>query len=230
VVAALPVCLREGNCDLGRLGSQQLAIEPDGAFPAGIPSGDFLQLHPAQSRAKVINAVVIAEGNHVVGAGMPPGAVPGQCSHAVRAQALELFCQLVILGQQHAAFASGQVFIAKEAKAANIAPGAEGFPLQRSPYRMGSIFDDHKVMLAGNFQDGGHIAGIAGVVHHHDCLRLRGYCRPDRFWGKAQPISAFDICKNRRGAGIADRIRTGNEGQGRQDDLIAWPEVKRQAS
>jgi hypothetical protein len=58
-------------------------------------------------------------------------------------------------------------------KLMHVSPQDQGFPIQRSPNgcAASSITAGD---AGGQFQDGGHVAGIAGVVHNLDGFGPRG--------------------------------------------------------
>ena len=75
-----------------------------------------------------VTAALAREAGHdVIAKTVATIAIPGQTCHTMRAQQFNAFSQFVIVCRQHAAFASGKIFIGEEAKAANIPNAAALF-------------------------------------------------------------------------------------------------------
>jgi hypothetical protein len=108
-----------------------------------------LELDPAEGGADLVDAVVVAQGDDVVGVGVAVVAVPGQGGHAVRAQQAQAFGQVVVGGEQHAAFAGGEVLVGEEARSSRCAPGAQGAAVQPGAGGVGGVFDDGQAVLLG---------------------------------------------------------------------------------
>jgi len=206
-----------------------LAVERYQFSTAGVPGRDAFELFATQGGAQLVHAVVVALRDHVVGAGVTFKAVPGEGGHAVRAQDAYLFGNFRVVGHQHAALGGGQVFVAEEAETAHVAPSAQGFAVQGCPDRVRGIFNHGQLVFACDLQNCRHIAGIAGIMHHHNrfgLFRDRGFHSAGR---EAQPVRALNIRENRHSAGITDRVRAGDEGERRQDHLVAGSDAERQA-
>ncbi len=71
---------------------------------------------------------------------------------------------------------------------------------------MGGVFDDVEVVFLGDFEDGGHVAGVAGVVHDDDGFGARGDAGCDGCGGDGEVVGAGDVgedhawrrCRGRR--------------------------------
>src|SRR5215510_6546864 len=72
----------------------------------------------------------------------------------------------------------------------------------------------------------GNVTEIDTIVHHADALGSRVKTGRKTLWGDVTVLDARDIGKDRCGAGIADGIGRGHEGQRWTDDRIAWPRTK----
>src|SRR5262249_22703848 len=70
--------------------------------------------------------------------------------------------------------------------------------------------------------------GIATVMHHADALGGRVKTGSDALRGDITVLGARDIGKDWGGAGIANGVGSGYEGQRRTEDRITWPSSKRQ--
>src|SRR4029453_5137861 len=89
--------------------------------PALVIDLELMELHETQRRAHLINTIIEPGGRDVIAKTVATVTIPGQTRHAMRAQQFKALSQLVIIGGQHTAFASGEIFIGEKAKAANIA-------------------------------------------------------------------------------------------------------------
>jgi len=234
-------CGKKDWADVGS-GDSGMVCEGDGEFrrdvgaivgndfaAALVVGGEFFELFDSQCGADFVDAVVVSQLNDVVGVGVAFVAVVGEGGHAVGAQEFEFGGDLSGVGGEHAAFASGKVFIGEEGEAADLTPGAEGFTLQAGSRAMGGVFDDVQVVLLGNLADGGHIAGVAGVVHDDDGFGARGDAGFYGCGGDGEVIGAGDVGEGYTGTSVEDGVGGGDEGEGGDDDFIAGPDAERQA-
>jgi len=63
---------------------------------------------------------------HVIGSSMAAVAVPRQRTHSVRAEIADLVGNIVSIGGQHATLAGGEILVAEEGKASDVAQRAGG--------------------------------------------------------------------------------------------------------
>jgi len=206
----------------GEPGGKMLAQQSDDLAPALVVGGQFPELLNSQRCPDLVDAIVVSQRDHIVGVGMPGVAIIGQGGHAVRAQQLDFCSNLVGIGRQHPAFSRCQVFIGEEGKAADIPPGAERFALQARPRAVGGILDDVQVVSPRDLEDGGHIAGIAGVVHDDDGFGARGDAGGDGCRGDGEVVGTSDVGEDHTGAGVEDGVGRRDEGERWDDNLVAW--------
>ncbi len=91
---------------------------------------------------------------------------------------------------------------------------------------VGGVFDDGEVVLAGDLEDGGHVAGVAGVVHDDDGFGARGDAGCDGGGGDGEVVGAGDVCEYDAGAGVEDGVGGGDEGEGGEDDFISGADAE----
>ena len=197
------------------------AVMSDNFTAALVVGGEFLELLDAQGGTDFVDAVVVSQFDDVVGVGVPGMAVVGQGGHAMRAQQFKFGCNLIAVGGEHTALARRQVLIREEAKTANLAPGAERFAIQGRTRAMGGVFDHVQVVLPGNLEDGGHVAGVAGVVHDDDGFGARSDAGCDGRWRDGQVIRAGDVGEDDASTGVEDGIGGGDKAQGGDNDLVS---------
>ena len=93
---------------------------------------------------------------------------------------------------------------------------------------MRAVFDDPQVVPPGDVHDSVHVAGAAREVDHKQRLGARGDARLDGC-GIDGLRFGIDVRKHGCGPGVDDRIDGRAEGHGRADDLVAVPEIEREA-
>ncbi len=151
-----------------------MPVFPGQGGPASVVGSQFVELGQSESGAQLVDAVVVAQIDDIVGMGVAVVAVPGQAGHAMGAQQAHFFSQIVAVRDEHAALAGGEVLVGEEAEAADVTPGAEVATVQPGPGGVGGVFDDGQVVAPGNVEDLGHAAGIAAVVDDQDGFGARG--------------------------------------------------------
>ena len=196
--------------------------------PSLVVGLELAELHETQRRAHLINTIIEPGGCDVITKAVATVTIPGQTRHTMRAQQFNALSQLVIICGQHAAFASGEIFIGEKTKAANIANAATLFedPLaapilpitrQRHPtagtWCMCHVLHHIQPMLPCQRHDAVHITGIASIMHHADALGGRVNAGRDTLRGDVTVLGARDIGKDWCGAGIANGIGRGHKGQ-----------------
>ena len=152
----------------GLQGGEGLPVGMDQLAAQVVVVGQLFQLFQPQGGADLIDAVVVAQVQHVIGEVVALVAVVGQAGHAVGALQADVLRQGVVIRHDHAAFAGGEVLVGEEAEDADLAPGTQGFTVQESAGGVGHILDDGQVVPLCDLHDFGHAAGEAGVVHDGD--------------------------------------------------------------
>ena len=100
-----------------------------------------------------------------------------------------------------------------------------GRPAVRAEQAVGVVLDHREAMPAGDRQDRVHLAADAGVVHGHDRPGARRDGRSQQALVEVERVRA-DVGEDRPGAAQDERVRRGDEGEGRHDHLVAGPEVE----
>src|SRR5262249_45839962 len=103
---------------------QLLVIPIHHLGPSLVVGLELTELCEAQRRAHLINTVIKPGGHDVVTKTVATVTIPGQTRHPVRAQQFNTLGKFITVCRQHATFASGEIFIGEEAKAANITNAA----------------------------------------------------------------------------------------------------------
>ncbi len=150
-------------------------------------------------------------------------AIPGESRHAVRAQKPQSRCQLLVVGDEHAALSDRQVLVGEEAEAADVAERAAHATAQACPRRVGRVLDDGEAVTLCDLVERGHVAGETGVMQDNHRLRLLRNRRLHICRIEVQFLGADDVAENRLGAGVLDRVRRGDEVQRRNHHLVAGP-------
>ncbi len=189
------------------------------------PAFDF-RLQPPQAReqqrrARLVQAVVVAEPHHVVGVGAPAVAVPRAAGHRVRAARAHERGDVVVVGAQQAALADRQDLVGEEAERARQAPGAELAPGERGARRVRDVLDQRDaVLVAQRLQavDGG---GVAGIVHRAHRLRARRDAPLHVVGVEARVLARDDLREHRRRPAVERRRGGRRERERRHDHLVA---------
>ena len=202
---------------------ERLAVARSDPRPARVLLGQPSQLHGPDGRPNLVEAVVEARQHDVVARGVPAVAIPGERRHAVRAQKPQSRCQLLVVGDEHAALADRQVLVREEAEAADVAERAAHATAQACPRRVGRVLDDGEAVTLCDLVERGHVAGETGVMQDNHRLRLLRNRRLHICRIEVQFLGADDVAENRLGAGVLDRVRRGDEVQRRNHHLVAGP-------
>ena len=97
-------------------------------------------------------------------------------------------------------------------------------PLVSGTLRLRCVFDDDQPVLHGELVDWIHVSGLSVQVNRHDGASTGRNSRRDK---RRINIEGFDVRLHwhRRSTALAHREPGGNEGIGRNNDLIAWADV-----
>ena len=172
-------------------------------------------------------------GHQVAGADIHPGVfihLAAEEAAAVGALFAEDFGPLdvaLIVDEQGTAFAAGEILGFVEALGGHAAERAEEPALVLAEKAVGVVLDDGGVVPRGDLEDGIHLAADARVVDGHDSLGPGGDERLQLRLIEVERIRP-DIRENRLGATKHKGVGRGDEGEGRDDDLVARLEVQQQ--
>ena len=134
--------------------------------------------------------------------------------------------KLVVVGQQRSAFTvRAKIFCRVVTEAGDRAELAHAFALVAGTVCLRGVFHDGKLVFGGNGVDGIHVGRCAENVHRHNCP---GACGHERFQpGRVERAThGIDVNEDGRGANIADGPCSGDEGEGRGDDLVTGGNVQ----
>src|SRR5881227_2138801 len=171
--------------------------------------------------ANLVEPVVESRYEDVVTVRVATVAVPRQLCHSVRPEQPDPVGQRFAVRYDHPAFTDWQVLVRKEAETADVAerPAHSSSPACTGCVRR--ILDYGDAVLRRKLNDLVHCARMAAVVQHDDGSRGRRDRGFDTAHIEVQVVRALDVAKDRRRTHMDDRVRGGDEVQGRNDDLVA---------
>ena len=185
--------------------------------PVGPPAGDdgveFVQLRERDGRVEFAHAVVDGEG----------------CGIAARVRpAVVAFIRKefggprdgVVVRDEHAGVAGGDVLVIVQREATDIAQDAAEPSVVLGQVTLGTIFDQPEIVFAGEGRQRIHSAGRAGDMHGEDSRGLRTYAGFDRCRVQGV-VRGIHIGKDRNGAAEQDGRTGAHVGQGGGDDFVA---------
>ncbi len=214
-----------------RAGFRQQAAVQRGLFPPQlVVARKFPQLHPPQRRADFVNAVVVSQVHHIVTPGVTLVTVPGQAGHAVRAQEAQPLRQAVVVRHQHPAFAGGHVLVGKETITADRSPRSQHAPVQFRTDGMSGVFDDRQPVPFCQVKDGGHVAGVAAIVHHQDGARAQRDARLDGLRRDVQVVFTADVGEDGNGSGVANGVGCSDKRQRGKNRFVSRTQACRYTS
>ena len=195
----------------------------------------LLQLGAAEGGVEVGQAVV--EAGLVVDIGPGVGQLGGG------GQVLGAPGQVGVVGEDGAPAAGGDDLVAVEAEDAQPAAGASMAALVMAAEGFRGVFHQDEVVVVGQGQQAGEVAGVAEGVHRHQHAQRPAGVAVDpvaALGGGAvpQPVAqglgveaegvAGAVGEMGRGTAVTHGIGGGDEGEGRDDDLIARQDAGQQ--
>ena len=150
VAGALDRLLVEGKLDSGHL-RQALAVGANDRAPRGDVLVQSLQAAQPERGARLVQAEVEADVDHVVGGVVAAVAIPGAAGHRVGAKQPHACVERLVGGADHATLAHAQLLLGEEAEAAQLADGADLAPavIHVCADRLGAVLDqDEPVLVA----------------------------------------------------------------------------------
>ena len=228
--AALDGLLGECKLDAGNL-REALAVAPNDRAPGSDALLQPLQAAEPEGRVGLVQAVVEADIDHVVGRVVAAMALPGAAREGVRAQQPHALGALLIAGRHHAALADAQLLLGEEAEGAELADRAglaAGVVHARSD-RLGAVLDQGEPVLVAEGAQGEHVGRIAAEVHGHD--RLRSGRDPARcvLGVDVEVLRAAHVAEHGLGADVARGTGAGHERERRHDHLVPRTDPRCQA-
>ena len=202
---------------------EQLAVARDQLAPAFDLRAQASEARPDDRRAQVVEAVVEADLDHVVAHGGAAMAVHGRRGHPLRAQAADPLGDLVGVGAERAALPHAQDLVRKEREAAGQAVGAELLRAVVGPGSVGGVLDQGQAPALAELGEIGDLDRIARPVDRDHGLGALGDERLDRFRVHVQVVALAtdDVAEDGPGAAVADGVGGRDEGERRDDHLVA---------
>lgn len=212
--------------DPGKIGEGAVVRVEDFAF-AFEELGEEFELGGAESGLEVGHAVVVTDliVDEFDGFDFGGGA-----------EVAGVLDEVFVVGDEHAAAAGGDEFVAVEAEAADGADGAAGVAFVEAAERFGGVFDDGDVELAAEGEDGIEVYGVSEDMDGHDGAdafaagivddaALGGGAvfgeDADHFGGVHLPGVGLGVHEEGFGEAVGDRVDGGDEGFGADEDEIA---------
>ena len=128
--------------------------------------------------------------------------------------------QIAVAGSDQAAVAkTAQIFGGVEGKTANMPQTARLFPSVHAPDGLGAVLHNAQAVPGGYGRDLLHAAGRAEDVHRQNCASSGGDLFLDLFGVKGVVLLA-NVGKYRYCADRGHRLRSGEKGKGRRNDLV----------
>ena len=127
----------------------------------------------------------------------------------------------------HAAFAGGDLLVGVEGEDPGVAEGADPAAANFRADGLASVFNDAQVVTVCNFKQGRNVGGTAESVHGDERARVRRDGGLDPGGGEVERFGV-DIRENGESADVADSVGYGDEGEGRDDDLVARADAQGQ--
>jgi len=179
--------------------------------------GEALHLDDADGGVEVAEAVIVAEA----GVGEPTATRVAALVAEGAAHVGEFF----VVGDDHAAFAGGDLFIGVEAEDADAAEGADLAAFVGTAEAFAGVFDEGDFVAGGDGGDFVHADGVAEGFDGEDGFGFGGDGGFD-FVGIEVEGLGVDVDEDGSGADHLDDVGGGDEGEGGGDDLVAGADVQ----
>ena len=213
-----------GNEQVGQTG-QLGAVGPGQRAPAldlGLEPGEA---RVQQRRARLVEPVVVAEPDDVVGGGLARLAAPRPGGHRLRAQGAGERRDSVVVRRQQPALAAGEDLVREERERAGEAPRPELAALEVGARRVRGVLDQGEPVRVAERAQALHRRWVAREVHRADRLRARADAPFDVFGVEPEVVRPEDVGEDRRAAAVDDRGRRRREGHRRDDHLVPGPDA-----
>ena len=222
---------------LGPHQGQARRVRQGGAVPAdrGAAALDVVAQprqprHP-ERRARLVEAVVVAEVDHVVRGRVAGVAIPGARRHRVGAEGAHSRRELIVGGQDRAALADAELLLREEREAAEPTRGTRlpSWP-KLGPDGLRGVFDQRDPARLAELGHGTEIHRVPAQVHRDDRARARPEAALDGGRVEVRADRGLDVAQHGPGAGVSDSIRRGDERERGHDDLVTRSELERRAA
>ena len=176
--------------------------------------GQLSRLRQADGRVDLADAVVGAHDRVWLHA-----PVVALVAVAVVAEVLSGLDQLLVVGDDDAAFSASVDLEEVEAEAAHLAEEAKVLALVRGAERLSGVLDEHDALLLAHGHDAVQIGRCPAHVDEQHRFRLR--CDRCAYPFGAQAQGLIDLREHGQGAREEHGLDGGHEGEGRHDHVIA---------
>jgi hypothetical protein len=146
--------------------------------------------------------------------------------HGVVAQERRALGERRVVRHDRAALAGGDDLVPVEGEGADAPDGSHAPPLVPRPVGLGGVLDDLQTMLGRHGEERVHVDRVAVEVDRDDCAGPRGQL-PSRVHRVDAPRLWFGIDQHGDRPREADDVGRRDEGQVRDQDLVARPDPER---
>src|SRR4249920_3503622 len=91
---------------------------------------------------------------------------------------------------------------------------------------MRGIFDYKQISRPGELENGGHVAGITGIVHYDDRLGLSRHHSINTSAAYVPIVERLHIGEDRSRTAVPYRIGSGDKGERRTNDFVSRSDTK----
>ncbi len=184
-----------------------------------------------ERRPRLVEAVIEADVDHVVGGVVTVVAVPGAAGHRVRAEQPHAIDQLLVGARHHSALAHAKLLLGEEAERpelpdrANLAPA----DVKSCADRLRAVLDQHQPVLVAQRSQRADVRRVATEVDRHD-RACPGCDAPRRVLGvDVEVVRAADVAQHRLGADVARGAGARHKRKRRHDHLVPRADPRGQA-
>ena len=156
---------------------------------------------------------------------MTAGTLVAHRAHTVAADQACLGSHLLVVGDEHTAFAGGDVLVGEEAERGTVADGSEFLAFVLRQRAVAGILNHLEVVLAGNRHNLVHSGRETSHMNHHNALGLGRNLTLDVSGIDIDMVGPHDIGKDGSSTHITDAVAGGSKGQRWADHLIAGAEA-----
>ncbi len=129
------------------------------------------------------------------------------------------------VGQDGSALAGGDLLVGVEAEDGEIAEGANATLMKFSADGFAGVFDDHQIVSRGEVAQNEHVCRDAEGMDDEDCASSRS---EDGFNSIGSEVEGdrINIGEDGRGADLKDGVGDSDEGEGWDDDFVAFADAE----
>ena len=180
-------------------------------------------MHQADRGGDVVHVALETQFLYVVlpGIALALGAIPGAAANPQPGEPTQPGGGGLVARSDHAPVAGGQVLHRVEAETAKVPQRAQGLPKVLAATTVGHILNHLEAVVAGDGQDGFHVAAMAAIVDHDNRLCAWRHFALDILGVNVQSIG-LDVGKDGNAVAVEDGVIGGYEGHGGGDHLSTF--------